>query len=137
MRLALAQQRDDCKPLGIAAEVYLGGEATARAAERLILNPPFSPAAQRCARTVVLSIICNASASPPLSANACSTKSQTPERHQRRNCLCTEFQFPSTSGRSRHGAPVRLIQNTPSNTLRWSLGGATLWRRMREEGLED
>jgi hypothetical protein len=37
--------------------------------------------------------------------------------------LCTEFHFPSTSGRSRHGAPVRLIQNTPSNTLRWFLEG--------------
>src|SRR6516162_1051033 len=129
MCLALAQHRADGKPRGVAAEVDLGGEAAARAAERLVLNPPFSPAAQRCARTVVLSIICNASASPPLSANASNTRSHTPERHQRRNCLCTEFQFPSTSGKSRHGAPVRLIQNTPSNTLRWSFGGATLWRR--------
>src|SRR3984957_4126570 len=85
--------------------------------------PPFSPAAQRCARIVVLSIICNASSSPPLSASPCNRTSHTPDSHQRRNCRQIEFQLPNTSGRSRHGAPVRQIQRAPSNTRRWLAGG--------------
>ena len=83
------------------------------------------------ARIVVLSIICNASSSPPLSASPCNRTSHTPDRHQRRNCRQIEFQLPNASGRSRHGAPVRLIQNTPSNTRRWLAGG----RPPRNEGM--
>src|ERR1700722_894994 len=85
--------------------------------------PPFSPAAQRCVRIVVLSIICNASSSPPPSASPCNRTSHTPDWHQRRNCRQIEFQLPNTSGKSRHGAPVRQIQRSPSNTRRWSAGG--------------
>ena len=123
MRLACTQHRADGEAVSVAAEMDLGGEAASRAPQRRVLKPPLSPAAQRCARTVVLSIICSASASPPPSASACSTMSHTPDRHHRRNCRQTEFQLPNTSGRSRHGAPVRLIQNTPSNTRRWFFGG--------------
>jgi hypothetical protein len=39
----------------IGLEVVFGGETAARAAERLILLPPFVPAAETCACAVVLS----------------------------------------------------------------------------------
>jgi hypothetical protein len=42
---------------------------------------------------------------------------------QRRYCRCTEFQLPSSSGRSRRGAPVRAIQRMASGVRRWSRGG--------------
>jgi len=44
--------------------------------------------------------------------------SQTPLSAHRRNCLKIEFQLPKPSGRSRHGAPVRINQNTASSTRR-------------------
>jgi hypothetical protein len=80
---------------------------------------------------MVLSIICNMSNAPPLSASACSKRSQTPDSHQRRNCFHTEFHLPNAAGKSRHGAPVRQIQSMPSNLCRWFLGG----RPPREEGM--
>ena len=131
MCLALAERGTDRQADDVAAEMDFAAETAARATKRLVLTPPFSPAAQRCARTVVLSIICSMSNSPPLSASACKTMSHTPERHQRRNCLCTEFQLPNSSGMSRHGAPVRQTQSAPSSTRRWSEGG----RPPREDGL--
>ena len=85
MGFTCAQYNTDGKTYGVAAEMDFGGEAATRTAEGLELNPPFSPAAQRCARIVVLSIICNASSSPPLSASPCNRASQTPDSHQRRN----------------------------------------------------
>jgi hypothetical protein len=81
------------------------------------------PAAQRCARITVLSIICNISASPPLSAKPSSITSNTPDSAQRRNCLQMEFQLPNSDGRSRQAAPVLAFQNTPSNTRRCPFGG--------------
>jgi site-specific DNA recombinase len=42
----------------IAADVQLAAEAAARAAQRLAEPPPFPPAAQRCARTLVPSTMC-------------------------------------------------------------------------------
>ena len=131
MRLALAQHHSDGQPYSVATEVDLGAEPAPRTAEGVTLNPPFSPAAQRCARTMVLSIICSMSRSPPLSASACRMTSHTPERHQRRYCRQTEFQLPNWSGRSRHGAPVRQTQSAPSNTRRWFSGG----RPPRDEGV--
>ena len=98
-----------------------GREATARTAKSLILSPPLAPAAQWCARTV-LSTICTA-LSPPPSARASSIKSHNPAVVHRRYCRCTEFQLPSSSGRSRQAAPVRAIQNTAFSVRRWSAGG--------------
>jgi hypothetical protein len=121
--LAGRQNHADGQALAVGAKVDFGREATARAAKTLVLNPPFAPAAQWCARTMVLSIICKASASPPPSASACNSTSQMPLSVQRRNCRQTEFQLPSSLGRSRQGAPVRAIQNTASSTRRWSRGG--------------
>jgi hypothetical protein len=51
------------------------------------------------------------------------TTLQMPLSAQRRNCRKIEFQLPNSSGRSRHGAPVRINQNTPSSTRRWLCGG--------------
>jgi hypothetical protein len=44
-------------PIQVNLEVDLGREAPARAAERLILLPPFAPAAETWARTTVESNI--------------------------------------------------------------------------------
>jgi CheY-like chemotaxis protein len=128
MGFSFGQHDTDGKTYGIAAEMDLGREPAARTAKLLELNHPFSPAAQRCARIVVLSIICNASNAPPPSANPCNRTSHTPHSHQRRNCRQTEFQLPNASGRSRHGAPVRQIHNIPSSTRRWLAGGAPATR---------
>jgi len=43
---------------------------------------------------------------------------QVPSADQRRCRLYTVFQFPYSRGRSRHGDPVRVLQNTPSSTAR-------------------
>jgi hypothetical protein len=120
--LARRQQERDWKTLSVGPGMDFGRESTARAAKSLILSPPLAPAAQWCARITVLSTICIASFPPP-SARASSSRSQRPLVVQRRYCRCTEFQLPSSSGRSRHGAPVRAIQKTASNVRRWSRGG--------------
>ena len=123
--VSLAGAQDDAygQPLGVGSEMDFGREATSRTTKSLALSPLFKPAAQWCARTMVLSIICKVSAGPPLSARASSITSQTPLAVQRRNCRCTEFHLPSSDGRSRHGAPVRAIQKIASSTRRWSYGG--------------
>lgn len=121
--LAGAQDDADGQPLGAGAEMALGREATSRTAKSLALSPPLKPAAQWCARTMVLSIICKASAGPPPSARASSITSQIRLTVQRRNCRCTEFHLPSSAGRARHGAPVRAIQKIVSSTRRWSAAG--------------
>ena len=95
MRLTWGQYRPDGQTDRIAAEMDFGAEPAAGTAESLGLGPPFSPPAQRCARMMVLSIICSMSRSPPLSASACKMTSHTPERHQRGNCRQTEFQLPN------------------------------------------
>ena len=42
----------------------------------------------------------------------------TPDCAQRRKRRCTVFQFPNSLGRSRQGAPVRVIQIIPSSDIR-------------------
>src|SRR6185437_5613789 len=116
------QKETDRKTRSVGPKVDLGREAAARTAKSLVLSPPFAPAAQWCARTMVLSIICRASPPPP-SARAASIRSQSPLAVQRRNWRCTEFQLPNSSGRSRQGAPVRVIQKMASSVRRWSRAG--------------
>jgi hypothetical protein len=89
----------DGQTLGVGASVDLGGQAAARAAERVGLGPPFPPAAQWCARTMVESIICRAVSDTSLPASASRITSHTPLSAQRRNCRQTEFHLPSSSGR--------------------------------------
>ena len=96
-----------------------GGE-TAPAAPQCLRGLPtvFSdaPAAQGCARTVVLSII-KASISGSLAkwANICS---QMPSTHHREKRLYTAFQSPYSAGNNRHCAPLRAIQSVPSTKRR-------------------
>jgi hypothetical protein len=72
---------------------------------------------------IVASIICKSVSEISLPASASRTTSQMPMSAQRRNCRKTEFQLPNSAGRSRHGAPVRMIQKMASSTLRWLRGG--------------
>jgi len=72
---------------------------------------------------MVASIICSAASATPLAASPSRITSQMPLSAHRRNCRKIEFQLPNSSGRSRHGAPVRINQNTASSTRRWLRGG--------------
>lgn len=56
--LAAGQVEGDGVAVEIGFQVDLGCEAATRAAERLALLPPLAPAAETCARTIVLSNIC-------------------------------------------------------------------------------
>jgi hypothetical protein len=67
---------------------------------------------------MVASIIWSAVSATALAPSASKIASQTPLSAHRRNCRQTEFHSPNSTGRSRHGAPVRMIQNTASRTLR-------------------
>src|SRR5260221_7687885 len=91
--------------------VDLAGQAATRAANGLILSPPFAPAACWCARTMVESMIRYSKSGS--SARAAKMRCQTPlwlPRSKRRHTL---FQLPKAEGRSRHGEPVRAIHRTP------------------------
>lgn len=127
--VALARGQDEADRLAAAlgAEVELGREAAAGAAEGLGAAPFFAPAALWCARTVVPSRKCSAqSSSPAASASAWSAakaRSQTPARCQRRKREYTVFHGPNRSGRSRQGAPVAKRQRMPSTTVRSSARG--------------
>lgn len=89
------------------------------AAKGLIFRPPFlAPAACWWARMMVLSTIRYSKSGS--SDMASKMRRHTPlslQRLKRRNTL---FQSPNTSGRSRHGEPVRTIHNTPSTNMRLS-----------------
>jgi hypothetical protein len=84
VRLTSSQKDGEKAPFSICECVYLRVAPSARAANSLLLLPPFPPAAERCALTCVESIIC-VSVDRPLSAmcqivptqtvwNQCSTK---------------------------------------------------------------
>jgi hypothetical protein len=55
--LAAGQVEGQGQAVRIALQVNFGGKSTARAAERLVLLPPFAPAAETWARTIVASTI--------------------------------------------------------------------------------
>jgi hypothetical protein len=57
VRLARRQHHAQWQAVCVGAQVQLGAVAAARAAERVGPAPPFAPAAQRCARIVVLSML--------------------------------------------------------------------------------
>jgi hypothetical protein len=61
--------------------VDFGGKAAARATERLGLLPPFAPAAETWARTIVESTICTRCAVPLRAAKTASIASNTPLAH--------------------------------------------------------
>jgi hypothetical protein len=86
--------------------VDLGAQATPAAPDRLVAAIFFvAPALCWWARTIVLSIIAySVSASP---ARRAKTRAQTPVLTQRPKRVCTFFQPPKRSGRSRQGMPAR------------------------------
>jgi hypothetical protein len=76
-------------------------ESAARAAERLIVLPPFAPAAETWARTTVESNICAKCAVSLIAARASKKASKVPARLNRQNRFQTLFQGPNRSGRAR------------------------------------
>ena len=76
------QQDGDKAPFNICECVNLRVAPSARAANSLLLLPPFPPAAERCAFTCVESIIC-VSVDRPFPASSRNRFSQTPRRAQR------------------------------------------------------
>ena len=83
--LAAGQVKGEWLTVEVGLEVDLGREATARTSERLALLPPFAPAAETWARTVVLSNICTRCAVGLRSANTWKNASKTPLRLSREN----------------------------------------------------
>jgi hypothetical protein len=82
MRLAAGQQDGEKPPLSICECVYLRVAPSTRAANSLLVLPPFPPAAERCALMCVESIIC-VSVDRPFLASSRNRFSQTPRRAQR------------------------------------------------------
>jgi hypothetical protein len=78
----------------VAAQVELGREAAARAAQGLTVPPPLAPAACWCARIVVPSSICSRSSAAPLPAKAANRASNTPRSRQRAKRRQTVFHLP-------------------------------------------
>ncbi len=86
MRFASGQQDGEKAAFSICECVNLRVAPSARAANSLLLLPPFPPAAERCAFTCVESIIC-VSVDRPLPASSRNRFSQMPRRAQRTNRL--------------------------------------------------
>src|SRR5215471_5661677 len=103
---------------GIDGNVNLGAQTSTRSPDRLLLNPPFPPAACWCARMTVPSMMIDSKSGS--SANAARIRSQIPALAQRRKRFHTLFHLPKNGGRSRHGVPVRAIQMTASTNSRLS-----------------
>ena len=88
---------------GVRFCVDFRGEAAARASERLAFLPPFAPAADTCARTIVESNIWIRCADELMEASASKKASKTPALLSRSKRFHTLFQGPKRSGRARHG----------------------------------
>jgi len=102
----------------IDGDVQLGAQPPARAPDGLILSPPFAPAECWWARTMVESSMTYSKSGS--SAKALKRLSHTPAFDQRQKRFQTLFQLPTSSGRSRHGAPVRATHSTASTNRRLS-----------------
>jgi hypothetical protein len=86
-------------PVGL--EMDLGREAPTGAAQRLPVLPPFAPAAETWARTMVESNICTRWAVSLSAASASKKGSNTPVRLRPQNRFQTEFQLPKHAGSAR------------------------------------
>src|SRR3954469_11916493 len=78
VRLSGREDDGEWQPIRVAAQVQLGREAAAGAAQRLSVLPPLAPAACWWARTTVASSICSRSSAAPLPARAANTASNRP-----------------------------------------------------------
>ena len=97
---------------GVRFRVDFRSEAAARAAERLPFLPPFAPAADTCARTIVESNIWIRCADELIEASASKKASKTPALLNRSKRFHTLFQGPKRSGKARH--------RTFSTVKKWS-----------------
>src|SRR5205814_2684345 len=119
MRFASSQQDGEKAPLSICECVNLRVAPAARAANSLLLLPPFPPAAERCALTCVESIICMA-VTPPFSASSRNRLSQMPRRAQRTNRLYIVVGGPYSAGQSHQRQPLFSTCTMPLMTRRSS-----------------
>ena len=122
--LAAGQVESNGQAVEIRLEVDLAGEAAPRAAECLILLPPFAPAAETCARTTVLSNICTMWAVWLDSARSWKNASNTPERLSRQNRFQMLFQLPNAAGRARHVMLWTVKKCSASKNFRSSCPGS-------------
>ena len=105
-------------------------EPAARAAERLIFLPPFAPAAETWARTIVESNIWIKWADALISANVSKKASNTPALLSRSKRLHTEFQWPKRSGSARQRTFSTVKKCIASRTIgrSWLCGRAVASR---------
>ena len=116
----LTRQKDDAAQ--VAKSIHkchdFRGQASPRAANSLILSPPFAPVPCWWTRTIVPSTITySKSGSPDKALKIFSKIPFLDQRRKRRNAL---FQLPKPMGKSRQGAPVRTIHKTASTNNRLS-----------------
>lgn len=116
--LRTRQGKPDGIAEGINDAVYFGPESAARTTQSLRAVFFLAPAACWWARIAVLSSMTSSKSRSWLSAS--NRRAQTPFLAQRANRVNVECQFPSSEGKSRHGAPVRPIHNTASINKRLS-----------------
>ena len=102
----------------IDAGMDLGCQAAFRAADAVSLSPPFAPAASAWTFEIVASIMTYSKSGS--CAKALKRFSHTPLSVHRRKREWTVAHFPSSGGRSRHGAQLRAIHSTASTNSRLS-----------------
>jgi len=99
--LAAGQVEGQGQAIEIELQVDFGRKPATRAAERLALLPPFAPAAETWARTIVESTICTRCAVPLIAAKTASIASNTPRWLSRQKRFQTLFQGPNSVGNAR------------------------------------
>nr|WP_246251836.1 hypothetical protein [Mesorhizobium camelthorni] len=99
--LASGQIEGDRMAVEICLQMDFGREAAARTAERLVLLPPFAPAAETWARTTVESNICTRCADELSAARWSKKVSKTQALLSRSNRFHTLFHLPKRSGSAR------------------------------------
>jgi hypothetical protein len=100
-------------------DMNLGRKTSSRASQSVVLDPPFPPAASRCARTMLPSTMEASGGAAERgtggSGSSCTVLkscSQIPRFDQLLKRLYTDFHRPYRRGRSRQGHPVRVSQYT-------------------------
>ena len=99
--LAAGEIEGDGLAAFVGLQVDFGGETATRAPERLILLPPFAPAAETWARTTVESNIWMRCAVGLIAAKVSKKASKTPALLKRSKRFHTLFQLPKRSGKAR------------------------------------
>ena len=90
-----------------------------------VFSPFFAPALCWCARTQLLSVLTSCRSASMLSSFKIFAKS--PDCCHSLKRLYTVLHGPYRSGRSRHGAPVRMIHTMPLSACLSSLRGLPSW----------